>query len=137
MDVSAWLVLGAGAALVIAVAAFAAYRVARDPVVRALIASFRGLGPKRQWRLALRLLRDRRVPRRARLVPLALVLYLMLPFDLIPDFLPVIGQLDDLLIVVLSAWVIARLVPADVIAEHRRAVLASEPPQADASARER
>jgi hypothetical protein len=46
-----------------------------------------------------RLMRDERVPRRRKLLLAALVGYLALPFDLIPDFVPVAGQLDDVLIV--------------------------------------
>jgi len=48
-----------------------------------------------------RLLRDPRVPRRQKLALAALVGYLALPFDLVPDFLPVVGQLDDALLVAL------------------------------------
>jgi uncharacterized membrane protein YkvA (DUF1232 family) len=48
-----------------------------------------------------------------------------MPIDLIPDFIPVLGQLDDLLILVLTAWLVARLIPAEVIAEHRRAIEAA------------
>ena len=46
-----------------------------------------------------RLARDPRVPRRRKLILLALVGYLALPFDLVPDFIPVAGQLDDAIIV--------------------------------------
>jgi uncharacterized membrane protein YkvA (DUF1232 family) len=46
-----------------------------------------------------RLLRDPRVPRRHKLLLGALVGYLALPFDLVPDFIPVAGQLDDAIIV--------------------------------------
>jgi uncharacterized membrane protein YkvA (DUF1232 family) len=51
--------------------------------------------------LLTRLTRDPRVPRRRKLLLLALVGYLALPFDLVPDFIPVAGQLDDALIVAL------------------------------------
>ena len=47
------------------------------------------------------LARDPRVPRRRKLVLLALGAYLALPFDLVPDFIPVAGQLDDAIIVAL------------------------------------
>jgi uncharacterized membrane protein YkvA (DUF1232 family) len=46
-----------------------------------------------------RLLSDRRVPRRRKLVLAALVPYLALPFDLVPDFIPVAGYLDDAVLV--------------------------------------
>jgi uncharacterized membrane protein YkvA (DUF1232 family) len=46
-----------------------------------------------------RLLRDPRVPRRKKVLLVALAGYLALPFDLVPDFIPVAGQLDDVVIV--------------------------------------
>jgi uncharacterized membrane protein YkvA (DUF1232 family) len=49
--------------------------------------------------LVSRLMKDERVPRRHKLLLAALVGYLALPFDLIPDFIPVAGQLDDILVV--------------------------------------
>jgi uncharacterized membrane protein YkvA (DUF1232 family) len=51
--------------------------------------------------LVTRLARDPRLPRRRKLLLLALVGYLALPFDLVPDFIPVAGQLDDTIIVAL------------------------------------
>jgi uncharacterized membrane protein YkvA (DUF1232 family) len=51
--------------------------------------------------LVTRLAREPRVPRRRKLLLVALVGYLALPFDLVPDFIPVAGQLDDAIIVAL------------------------------------
>jgi uncharacterized membrane protein YkvA (DUF1232 family) len=51
--------------------------------------------------LVTRLARDPRVPRRRKLLLLGLAGYLALPFDLVPDFIPVAGQLDDAIIVAL------------------------------------
>jgi len=48
-----------------------------------------------------RLIREQRVPRRRKLILLGLVAYLSLPFDLVPDFIPVAGQLDDVIVVAL------------------------------------
>jgi uncharacterized membrane protein YkvA (DUF1232 family) len=48
-----------------------------------------------------RLLRDPRVPRRKKLLLVGLAGYLALPFDLVPDFIPIAGQLDDVVVVAL------------------------------------
>ena len=50
-----------------------------------------------------RLLRDSRVPRRHKLLLAGLLAYLAFPFDLVPDFIPVAGQLDDVLVTRASA----------------------------------
>jgi uncharacterized membrane protein YkvA (DUF1232 family) len=60
--------------------------------------------------LVSRLLADPRTPRRRKLLLLALAGYLALPFDLVPDFIPVAGQLDDAL---LAALVLRQLLRAD------------------------
>jgi uncharacterized membrane protein YkvA (DUF1232 family) len=64
-----------------------------------------------------RLLRDERLPRRHKLLVAALLPYLVMPFDLIPDFIPVAGQLDDAVIV---ALVLRRVVRANpqLVEEH-------------------
>jgi uncharacterized membrane protein YkvA (DUF1232 family) len=51
--------------------------------------------------LCSRLVRDPRVPRRKKLLLIGLVGYLALPFDLVPDFIPIAGQLDDVIVVAL------------------------------------
>lgn len=48
--------------------------------------------------------------------------YLLLPFDLIPDFLPIIGQLDELIIVPLLLYLALKLIPANVITACRALV---------------
>jgi len=74
------------------------------------------------WRgkltVAWRLWRDPRVPLRARLILPAAALYLAMPIDIIPDFIPVLGQLDDVLVVVLALGLFLRLTPRDVMSEH-------------------
>jgi uncharacterized membrane protein YkvA (DUF1232 family) len=67
--------------------------------------------------LVARLLADPRTPRRGKLLLLALAGYLALPFDLVPDFIPVAGQLDDAILV---ALVLRRLLRADeaLVREH-------------------
>jgi uncharacterized membrane protein YkvA (DUF1232 family) len=68
--------------------------------------------------LARRLARDPRVPRRWRWVLAGLLLYLVLPFDLVPDFIPVAGQLDDALLVILAVRGVLRAAGPVVVAEH-------------------
>jgi len=69
-------------------------------------------------RLARRLARDPRVSRGRRLSLLALVAYLALPFDLVPDFIPVLGALDDALLVVLVLRGVVRAAGPELVAEH-------------------
>jgi uncharacterized membrane protein YkvA (DUF1232 family) len=64
-----------------------------------------------------RLLRDERLPRRHKLLVAALIPYLAMPFDLVPDFIPVAGQLDDAVIVALVLRRVARKNP-ELIREH-------------------
>jgi uncharacterized membrane protein YkvA (DUF1232 family) len=64
-----------------------------------------------RFRLAWRLGTSRRVPLRARLPLLALIVYLALPLDIVPDFIPVIGQLDDVLIAGFAVWWFVRTCP--------------------------
>ncbi len=65
-----------------------------------------------------RLIRDERVPRRRKLLLAALVGYLALPFDLVPDFIPVVGQLDDVLIVALVLRHFLRSGGEQLVREH-------------------
>ena len=63
--------------------------------------------------------RDPRVPWYARLFVAGVVAYALSPIDLIPDFVPVIGYLDDLLLVPLGIMLALRMVPRHVLAECR------------------
>jgi uncharacterized membrane protein YkvA (DUF1232 family) len=68
--------------------------------------------------LARRLLRDPRVPRSRKWLLAALMAYLAMPFDLVPDFIPVAGVLDDAVLVALVLRSVVRAAGADVIGEH-------------------
>ena len=65
-----------------------------------------------------RLLRDRRVARRHKLLLAAMVGYLALPFDLVPDFIPVAGQLDDAVLVALVLRAVLRGGRGRLVEEH-------------------
>lgn len=88
-------------------------RAKQNPTVAAAL----GLNWRGRRRLVCRLVKDRRVPIGAKLIIPLLVLYLMSPIDLIPDFIPVFGYLDDLLVLMLAVWAFARLAPPGVVAD--------------------
>ena len=85
------------------------------------------LEPLKRWARALKrdvialwlAARDPRVPLAAKLVAGAVAAYALSPIDLIPDFIPVLGYLDDLLIVPAGIWLALRLIPAELMAELR------------------
>ena len=75
--------------------------------------------------------RDPRVPWLAKGLTLLVVAYAFSPIDLIPDFIPVLGYLDDLILIPLGVAMVIKLIPADVMADCRskaEAHLASEKP---------
>jgi uncharacterized membrane protein YkvA (DUF1232 family) len=63
--------------------------------------------------------RDPRVPWHAKALALAVAAYALSPIDLIPDFIPVLGYLDDLVIVPLGILLVIRLIPPALMAEFR------------------
>jgi uncharacterized membrane protein YkvA (DUF1232 family) len=65
-----------------------------------------------------RLLGDSRIPRRRRAIVVALIGYLALPFDVVPDFIPVAGQLDDAVVVALALRAILRGGGPEMVEEH-------------------
>jgi arsenical pump membrane protein len=68
--------------------------------------------------LVSRLLRDPRVPRRRKLLLVALLGYLSFPLDLVPDFIPVVGQLDDLIITAVVLRSFVRASDESILREH-------------------
>lgn len=68
-------------------------------------------------RLAMRLVRDPRIFLVVRAVPPLVVLYLAMPLDVIPDFIPVVGQLDDLVVFALGVGLLVRFTPRHVLTE--------------------
>lgn len=77
--------------------------------------------------------RDPRVPTLARLLAVAVAAYALSPIDLIPDFIPMLGWLDDLMIVPLGLWIVRRLIPDPIWADlHAEAEAASDRPSSRA-----
>jgi uncharacterized membrane protein YkvA (DUF1232 family) len=66
------------------------------------------------------LMRDPRVPRRRKLLLAGLVAYLAMPIDLVPDFIPVAGQLDDAIVVALVLRAVLRSAGPELLCEHWR-----------------
>lgn len=64
--------------------------------------------------------RDPRTPWVATALAIVVVAYALSPIDLIPDFVPVLGLLDDLILVPLGLVLVMALIPAEVLDEHRR-----------------
>lgn len=87
----------------------------------------------RQWARALKqqalvvyfAARDPRTPWPVRMLALAVAAYALSPIDLIPDFIPVLGLLDDLVIVPLGVWLVLRWMPAHVVDDARGRALAA------------
>lgn len=63
--------------------------------------------------------RDPRTPFLAKLLGLVIAGYALSPIDLIPDFIPIIGLLDDAILIPAGLWLMLRMIPKDVMAQHR------------------
>jgi len=110
-------VIAAGLLLLLAGAAFALWRIQRSDE-KQLAKRIAKLAFFDKIALAGALFRDRRIGIAPRLIALGLVLYLAMPLDIIPDFVPVLGYLDDVLIVVIGAGLLLRSIPRHIIEEH-------------------
>jgi uncharacterized membrane protein YkvA (DUF1232 family) len=77
-----------------------------------------------QVRLAVRLMREPRVPRPLKVLPVLSLLYVVSPLDFVPDVVPVLGQLDDLGIFLVSLEAFLGLCPPGAVLFHRAAIAA-------------
>src|SRR5258708_24379180 len=100
--VSVWLVL------IVALIAFGRRALARE--IATLVPNL--------TRLFTGLVRDPRVPLRAKIVLGATALYLAMPIDLVPDFIPIAGQLDDAIVAAIALRYVVRVSPPDIVADH-------------------
>lgn len=69
--------------------------------------------------------RDARTPWYARAFGLLIAAYALSPIDLVPDFVPVLGLIDDLIVLPAGLWLFTRMLPAGLIDEHRAAAAAA------------
>jgi uncharacterized membrane protein YkvA (DUF1232 family) len=76
------------------------------------------LALRRTVPLAWRLLRDGRVPFSSKLIVPGGLLYTIFPLDLMPDFIPGLGQLDDITVIVLTLTMFVRAAPKAIVQEH-------------------
>ena len=75
---------------------------------------------KREVRALGLAMRHPRTPWYARAWVACVVAYALSPIDLIPDFIPIVGYLDDLILLPIGVWIALRLIPASVMIECRR-----------------
>lgn len=73
-------------------------------------------------RVAVRLFREPAVPALNKLMPAFAAVYLVWPLDIVPDLLPILGQLDDLGVVLAAVQAFIHLCPEEAAAFHRKAV---------------
>ena len=78
-------------------------------------------------RLSLRLLREPTVPLLNKAVPLLVLVYIVSPLDFVPDFFPILGQLDDLGVFLLGLETFLKLCPASAVDFHRDAMAQGQP----------
>lgn len=71
---------------------------------------------------------DTRTPRRAKILLLFLLAYAASPIDLIPDFIPVLGMLDEVVLLPLGIWLAVRMIPPDVMEAARARARAGKLP---------
>ena len=77
---------------------------------------------KREFKVYQLLLKEERTPRPAKFVLGLAVGYALLPFDLIPDFIPVLGHVDDLIIIPALVLLSLRMIPKELVEEYRTKV---------------
>jgi uncharacterized membrane protein YkvA (DUF1232 family) len=70
--------------------------------------------------------RDPRVPWYAKALAIGVAAYALSPIDLIPDFVPVLGYVDDLIIVPAGIALVIRLIPPEIMAHHRDVAIAAQ-----------
>ena len=113
------ILMGVALLILIVAGGFIAWKVLRSDE-RALMRRIGKLRFKDKLAFGRALMRDPRVPWWAKIIAAAVVVYVASPIDLIPDFIPVLGQLDDLLVAIIGGTLLLRSVPRHVVEEHLR-----------------
>ena len=99
-------------------------------MLRAMLQLFNMTGVPR---LVFRLMLDRRVPLRLKLLLPAALVYFISPIDLVPDIVPLLTHIDDAIVILLAVAIFLSMAPRDVVREHLRGPGAS--PAEDSAAR--
>lgn len=105
------------------------WKIRRDRRLRLVMSSVQGLSWPQRASLIAALARDPRLPWRVRLVPLVVAAYIASPLDLIPDFIPLLGRLDDMVVIAMAFRFAERSLPPGLIEEHLRRVGEGAPPR--------
>ena len=82
-------------------------------------------------RLVFRLTMDGRVSLWTKLILVAGIVYVILPFDILPDIVPALGRIDDLLVIVLSIGMFLILTPRQIVSEHIRGARVGDGEESD------
>lgn len=92
--------------------------------------AFKDIGKtfKRYFTLYTALYKDKRTPRVARIFLWMAIGYAMLPFDLIPDFIPIIGHIDDTIIIPVFIFIALRFIPSTLYKEHYKKIFQNTMP---------
>ena len=113
------ILIGVALLILIVAGGFIAWKVMRSDE-RALMRRIGKLRFRDKLAFGRDLMRDPRVPWPAKIVAAAVVVYVASPIDLIPDFIPVLGHVDDLLVALIGGALLLRSVPRHVVEEHLR-----------------
>ena len=117
MDLKLILIVVAVAAVLLTIAGLLAWRWTRGEV-QVLLKRIARLPLRAKLRLAKALVQDNRIPLASRAIMPGLFAYLALPVDIVPDFIPVLGQLDDVLIALAAVALFLRSTPRSILEEH-------------------
>jgi uncharacterized membrane protein YkvA (DUF1232 family) len=72
------------------------------------------------------LIADPRTPTSGKLILWLIIAYIFMPFDIIPDFIPVLGQLDEIILIPILIIIALRFIPKDLVKEHRSTLKVTE-----------